>query len=103
MNRLENSLREALKHEDPSAGFAGRVLARANESNQSTWISLFTRRHLSVALACVFCLALAVGGMEYRQHQVEKAQSETARRQLMLALQIASEQLQFVQSKINQP
>ena len=103
MNGLENRLREALKHEDPPSGFAERVLARANESNQNAWIGFFTRRRLSVALACALCLVFVIGGMEYHQQRIEKARSEAAKQQLVLALQIAGEQLQFVQSKIIQP
>jgi hypothetical protein len=92
-----------LKHEDPPSGFTERVLARANESNQNAWIGFFTRRRLSMALACALCLVLVIGGMEYRQHQAEHSQSEAAKQQLLLALQIAGKQLQFVQSKIIQP
>jgi hypothetical protein len=103
MSRLENRLREVLKHEDPPSGFAERVLARANEPKQNAWSGLFARHRLAVALSCALGLMLMVGGMEYRQRQVEKAQSEAAKQQLMLALQIAGEQLQFVQSKIIQP
>jgi hypothetical protein len=103
MNRLENRLRESLKCEDPSAGFAERVLARAQETNQHSWTILFARRSLRWGLSGAFCLALVVSGMELQKMQMKKAQSEAAKQQLILALQIASEQLQFVQSKIIQP
>jgi hypothetical protein len=103
MNRLENKLREVLKREEPPAGFADRVLARTIETKPNAWTGIFARRGLQWRLAGALCLALVFGGIEYRHVQEERARGEAAKEQLMLALRIAGDQMQFVQSKINQP
>ncbi len=103
MDRLENKLRGALKGEEPPAGFAERVLARTSENKQSAWTSTFAWRPLRWGLAGALCLALVMAGIEYRRAQEERARSEAAKEQLLLALRIAGDQLQFVWSKVNQP
>jgi len=102
MNRLENKLRDALKRVEPPTGFSERVLARTLEAKQNARAGLFAWRHLRWGLAGALCLALVMAGIEYRA-QEERARSEAAKQQLMLALRIAGDQLQFVWSKVNQP
>jgi hypothetical protein len=103
MSRLEDKLREAFKQEDPPSGFAERVLARSSEVERSSWSFILAGRGLRWGFVGLLCLALAVGGVGYHREQVKRAQSEAAKQQLLLALRIAGKQLQFVQSKINQP
>lgn len=100
MSRLEEKLREALKPEEPPSGFADRVMATAHASSRS---GIFMRQGLRWLVAGGLCALIAVGGIGYYHQRAEKAQSEAAKQQLMLALQIAGEQLQLVQSKINRP
>jgi len=103
MNRLENRLRDALKREEPSAGFAERVLASTSETKQDAWSRTFAWRGLRWGLATVLFLALVMVGIEYRQAREERAKGEAAKEQLLLALRITGDQLQFVWSKVNQP
>jgi hypothetical protein len=103
MKRLEKELLNAMRSEEPPEGFVERVLARTTETKHSSWTGLFTRRNLKWALACSVFLVLVIAGIEYRRAQEEHARGEAAKAQLMLALRIASVQIQYVQSKINQP
>jgi coenzyme F420-reducing hydrogenase beta subunit len=102
MKRLEDELRHAMQREELPEGFAERVLARTAATKQSTWISLFASRGLRWALAGAMCLVMAVAGMEYRRAQEERARGEAAKAQLMLALHITANELQFVQAKLQQ-
>jgi hypothetical protein len=103
MNRLEDKLRDALQRVEPPTGFSERVLARTLETKQNARAGPFAWRYLRWGLAGALCLALVMAGIEYRQAQEERARSEAAKQQLMLALRIAGDQLQFVWSKVNQP
>ena len=103
MNRLEDKLREALKREEPPAGFAERVLARAAETKRDARTGIFASHGLRWGLAGALCLALLMVAIEYRQAQEERARSEAAKEQVMLALRIVGDQLQFVWSKVAQP
>jgi hypothetical protein len=102
MKRLEDELRNAMRQEEPPAGFAERVLARATEKKQSAWISIFSSRGLRWAVAGAMCLALAVAGIEHKRAHEERARGEAAKEQLMLALRITGSKLQFVQTKVHQ-
>jgi hypothetical protein len=103
MSRLEKKLRDVLKWEEPPAGFAERVLARTVVEKQNARANRFVWRGLRWGLAGALCLALVMAGVEYRQTQEERARSEAAKEQLLLALRIAGDQLQFVWSKVTQP
>ena len=103
MSRLEKKLHDVLKREEPPAGFAERVLARTVGVKQSARTSIFAWRGLRWGLAGALCLALVMVGIGYRQAQEERARSEAAKEQLLLALKIAGDQLQFVWSKVTQP
>ena len=103
MSRLENKLRDVLKREDPPAGFAERVIARTIETKQNVWTGVFARRGLRWGLAGALCLAFVLAGIEYRQAWEQRTRSEAAKEQLLLALRIAGDQVEFVWSKVNQP
>ncbi len=102
MNRLENELRTAMRREDPPEGFAGRILARVQETKRSTWTEFFASRSLRWAVAGAMCLMLAVAGIEYKRAQEERARGEAAKQQLMLALRITADKLQLAQEKVQQ-
>jgi hypothetical protein len=89
MREFEDELRSALRREDPPAGLARRVLARTRPKDAA--------RHRSwVAAAIAAGLLLSLGGFEYRQFEGRKA-----KRELLLALEIAGSKLSIAQEKIS--
>jgi hypothetical protein len=102
MNHLEYELRHAMKREEPPEGFAERILVRAVETRQISWISIFLRPSLRWALAGAMCLLLVAAGVEYRQEKLEQARGEAAKAQLMLALRITADKLQLAHVKVQQ-
>jgi len=86
MDWLENELRRALAREDPPDGFAQRVMARSARRPSGT------RRWLAMA-AMVVVAAGAAGA--WRQHQ-----GYEAKREMMLALRLASAPVDRIQSEI---
>ena len=100
MKRLEDELKRALWRDEPPDGFAERVLAAAEERGQSAWSRLFARPGFRWALAGAMCLMLAVIGTEYKKAQDEQARGRAAKAQLMLALRVTAEKLQFAQEKV---
>jgi hypothetical protein len=102
MSRLENELRKALSRQDPPEGFVERTLAKAAMTHQRKKISFFSGRMMRWAMAGAACLALTVITIEHRQKEIERAQGEAAKEQLIFALRFAGSTLQFAQSKIQQ-
>ena len=100
MKRLEEELQKALRREEPPEGFAERVIAAAAERKQSAWKRLFAWPGLRWALAGAMCLMLTVAGIEYKRVLDEQARGEAAKAQLMLALRITADKLQFAQEKV---
>lgn len=93
MTPFEDELRQALRREEPPAGFVERTLARAARENRPPRRAF--RLPYSVA-AMAASLALVVGGHQYHEYR----RGQQAKEQLMLALQITSSQLTQVQNKI---
>ena len=89
MNEFEHDLRSALRREQPPAGFTERVLAR-------TGVKTAPGRTGWMAAAIAACLLLSIGGFEYRQYEGRKA-----KRELLLALEIAGSKLSIAQAKIS--
>jgi hypothetical protein len=86
MDWLEDELRRALAREAPPEGFAERVVARTAHGRSAAW------RWLAAAAMVV----LAAGAGEgWRQHQ-----GYEAKREMMLALRLASAPVQHIQSEI---
>ena len=79
MSDFEQDLRSALRREEPSPGFAARVVA-------GTGARAAPRRAGWLTAAIAACLLLSVGGFEYRQYRGQKA-----KQQLLLALEIAGD------------
>jgi hypothetical protein len=93
---LEDELRKALRREEPPAGFAERVLARAAaqaETPARPWWRFPRVRLVSVA-ACAVLLA-AMAGAGYRQWQGEMAKQRT-----LLALSMAGGELHATQIRV---
>jgi hypothetical protein len=102
MKRLEDELRNAMRREEPPEGFFERTLARTSAPRQNAWAGIVARHGMRWALAGALCLVLAVGGMEFRRAEAERARGEAARAQLILALRITADKLQFAQAKAQQ-
>ena len=85
---LENELKAALRRQDPSPGFANRVIARSRPRRKAPLVAW------AAAMA-----AMLVGGIaihqEYQQRQAERAKEQT-----MLALRITAEKLNFARAKV---
>lgn len=95
-DQLENQLRDALRRQDPSPGFANRVIARAQPAPPARKPPIRMWGPAVGAIAAV--LVAGIGFQEYRQQQ----KAEQARDQAELALRIAAEKLVAVQSKVFQ-
>lgn len=98
---LEDQLRQALRREDPPEGFAERVIQQAGparlqfrspERRRPRFRFLWPAVSVAAAAAMVFSLSVS-----YRH-----VQEERAGRQAIEALQIVAEQLNMVQSEVNQ-
>lgn len=105
--RLEQELRRALRREEAPPDLADSIFARVTEREVSAnvWYRLVNICHLPAAkfaTAAVLCVALLAGSLEYRHRQQEIREGEAAKQQLMLALRITSNKLQYVQSKVNE-
>jgi hypothetical protein len=102
MKHLEDELRKALRRKQPPEGFAERVLSKTEATPRSLGFNVFARHSLRWALAGVICFLLLAVGIRYRQAKEEYARGEAAKTQLMLALRITADKLQFAQLKIQQ-
>jgi negative regulator of sigma E activity len=91
---FEDQLRAALRRQDPSPGFANRVIAQTRPAP----VKVMPRRKpmwvWGTAIAAMLALAIGVNDF-YRQKQAEQASE-----QAVLALQIAAEKLNAVQAKV---
>ena len=88
---LEDQLHAALRRQDPSAGFAGRVVARVQRKAPPP---RFRRFWIPAALAAAFALALLSTA------QYQHMQQERAGRQAVQALRIAAEKLNLARNKV---
>jgi hypothetical protein len=121
MDHLEQSLRAALRREEPPEGFAERVIARAELAGQARerlnhkhreegagawWRALWSGKQwfaapaLRVALASVMLLMVITGGLALREQRQQRVEGERAREQALLALRIAGGELRAVQAKL---
>lgn len=104
---LEQDLRRALQRKDPPRGFHDKVLSRiaAGETARTRATMWVWPR---VALPIAASLMLAFGGTYYVHRQQERqarelrAQTEQAAREVVLALQIASEKISAAQAKVEE-
>lgn len=110
---IDDELREALRRKQAPADLADRVLARINEQpaqeRQAVPTSIGDRRQGMGApgvrrwLAAAAVLAVAAGGAERYYTQQRAAEAARVQEELRIALQITSETLAVVQSKLSQP
>jgi len=105
MSRLEDDLRQALSRQEPSDGFADRVLARvqAEPPRVSLWerlSGLFRMPALRLATVAALCMVLAIG-IGFEQQRRSREQGEAAKQKLMLALRITSSKLQTARTAVH--
>jgi hypothetical protein len=109
MSHLEDLLRNALRRQDPPAGFAERVMASARAGLPSRpregeelrpdprpWFAFPGRRWAAAAAICA--LVVAGAAIEYRARA--QARRELARREFVLALRITGDKLEFVREQL---
>lgn len=93
---IEDQLKQALQRQEPSPGFAKRVIAQAQPAPV---VRKRPIRTWGPAIGAIAAVLVAGVGIEEHRHQ-QKA--EQAREQAELALRIAAEKLVAVQSKVFQ-
>jgi hypothetical protein len=94
---FEEELKKALTRQEPPADFTQRVLAQwaAHEKSSTlVWIRGFTAWRIAAVTASLFVLT---GVGIYREHE---QRGEAAKRQLLLAMQIAGQQLHGAQQRV---
>ena len=104
MSHLDDELREALRRQQPPAGFTQRVLARVAERQRSRWKTLlaaFRMPRLRWAAAAAVVVAMVAGFQFQRQRQI-RAQGELAKEQVVLALRITASELQVARQKVRE-
>ena len=96
---LEKDLRRALQREEPPAGFAGRVIARAARSlplaRPRRWWQF---RGFVLANALATGAAVLITGVAWQRHQQQRTLE--AQRQLITALTVTQASLQKAQQRI---
>jgi hypothetical protein len=92
---FEDELRSALRRRDPSPDFTQRVLARVSAQPIRRERQPFSQPWARWAAAIAAVLILAVGGLEYRHYQGERAKD-----QVLLAVRIAGSKLNKAHKKV---
>ncbi len=104
MTLFEDQLRDALKREDPPAGFTGRVMARIPERGLgwgTLFFSIFRPQAIRWALAGIFTVAMIFTMVVHQRRELrERIEGEQARAQVMTALRIASVKLNTTRKKV---
>lgn len=91
---LEHELTEALNRKQPPPGMVERVMARIDAREGSSWHAHLAGLRLAAGLVgLVLLVVIGFGVVRQREARREQQQAEFAARQLMTALQIASEAL----------
>ncbi len=104
---LEHELRQALKRKEPPDGFDDRVLSKI-AAGQGVDVRTTTRRWSRASLPIAASLIVAFSATYYVQHQqqqralVTQAQTEQAAREVVLALQIASDTISTAQARVEE-
>ena len=107
-NNLEHALRDALRREDAPPSFAEQVLARVAQQkavqspSRNSWSVFFTQPLVRWAAFAAITASLVVGFIHHREVIRERAEGESAKQRLMLALRIAGSKLQLARSKVNE-
>jgi hypothetical protein len=119
---MDHELRDALRRQQAPADLADRVLARARQSSERATVVRINEQPARQAgstssrhsrqgygqvvrrwLAAAAVLAVAAGGAERYYTQQQAAEAARVQEELRLALQITSDTLAVVQSKLSRP
>jgi hypothetical protein len=94
MNRLEEALRDALRREEAPGGFTEGVLARLSSpaARPAPWV------WLRWALVTTLSLLLLVA-VQYNTERRRRAEGERAKAQVLTALRITAEKLEYTREK----
>lgn len=95
---LEKGLKDALRPEKPSPGFAGRVMARIAAEERAAHAPRRSSRWTR-AVAASLMLTVAAGGWTAWQIR-ERREGERAREQLLQAMRIAGEKVRYAQAEV---
>jgi len=104
---LEQELRRALRRKDPTSGFDDRVLSRITKG-ETVDIATTKRGWARISLPIAASLLVALGTtfyvqqQEQRQQRENQAQTEQTARDVVLALQIASETISAAQARVQE-
>lgn len=93
-DEFDQALHRALRRSGPGADFSDRVAAQLDSGRHRA----FRSRWLPAALAA--CIIAAVGIVQIRQHALVTARANQARAQLLLALSIASDNVNLVRAAV---
>ena len=92
---FDDQLKAALQRREPPAGFAERVLARAQSPAPRRLPAWRERWAWWLTPGLVAAMLLITSGLHYQSQR----QGELAKQQVMLALEIAGSKLSYVQKK----
>jgi len=104
MDRLEDALREALRRKEAPEGFAERVLARRAAPRPGPWEAFrlwFQPPSLRWAGAAALTLVL-LAGFQYTAEQRRRAEGEAAKEQVLMALRITADKLEYTRARVQQ-
>jgi len=90
---IEDSLRDALRPQDPGAQFTARVMSAVGAAPRR-------RARLQLPMALAASVVATAVGLGLLHSQAEQRRGEVARQQLVLALEITSEKLNQVQQRL---
>ena len=93
-DEFDQALHRALRRSGPGEDFAERVVAQLDSGRHRT----FRSRWLPATLAA--CIIAAVGIVQIRQHALVTARANQARVQLLMALSIASDNVNLVRAAV---
>src|SRR5262245_2262337 len=120
MNRFDEEMRKALRREEPSPDFTGRVMSRVTElqrqekpREKTGWlmrlVEFFQPPTMKRAMAGAMAIALVVAGFgvyyrreNERRRLAEIAEGERAKEQVILAMRITSAKLNIAQKKVHE-
>jgi hypothetical protein len=97
MHPSDDDLRQALTHEQPPAGFADRVMAKARQLDVERRQPVRWR-----VMAAAAAVVLVAAGAGVYQWQVRQAEGMRAKEDVMRALRLTSEKLQTARDQVRQ-
>lgn len=106
-DEFEQTLKRALRPQAAGPDLSAQVMSRLDRSRMSTARvthldssrrRAFRSRWLPAALAA--CIIAGIGLMQMRQHALDAARASQARTQLLLALSIASQNVNIVRAAV---